>query len=161
MTLISFMIAVHYYQFQDKTLNNFSERNTLMDECSPGREVWSVSQLLFNTLTADDELTRHAIPHFKLQWTIWRPSCVRRVKFCSCTQNASYFCCFPICYSLPDNCDRFQVPLQGIFALKVLWRVISSSAVRMGRSILTAAWRVKSSWIFLSELIKLNVFWKR
>ena len=114
-----------------------------------------------NTFTADDEITRHAIPHFKLPWIKCRPSCVRRVKFRSCTQMPSYFCCFPICFSLPDNCDQFQVPLQGIFALKVLWWVISSWAVRMGRmgrSILTATWRVNSSWIFFIWIDKIGCF---
>ena len=80
------------------------------------------------------------------------------LNFIAVPKMPSYFCCFPICFSLPDNCDRFQVPLQGIFALKVLWRVISSSAVRMGRSILTAAWRVISSWIFFIWIDKIECF---
>ena len=80
------------------------------------------------------------------------------LNFVAAPKMPSYFCCFPICFSLPDNCDQFQVPLQGIFALKVLWRVISSSAVRMGRSILTAAWRVNSSWIFFIWIDKIECF---
>ena len=47
--------------------------------------------LFFNTFTADDELTRREIPHFKLPWTKWHPPCVHRVKFRSCTQNAKLF----------------------------------------------------------------------
>ena len=81
-----------------------------------------------------------------------------RLNFVAPSKMPSCFYCFPICFSLPDNCDRFQVPLQGIFGLKVLWRVISSSAVRMGRSILTAAWRVNSSWIFFIWINKTACF---
>ena len=89
----------------------------------------------------------------KLPWTIWRPSCVLRVKFRSCTQNAKLFLLLS-CFSLPDNCDQFQVPLQGIFALNVLWWVISSSAVRMGRSV----WRFNSSWNFFVWIDKIEYF---
>ena len=80
------------------------------------------------------------------------------LNFIAAPKMSSFFCWFPVCFSLPDNCDRFQVPLQGIFGLKVLWRVISSSAVRMGRSILTAAWRVNSSWIFFIWIDKIECF---
>ena len=83
--------------------------------------------------------------------------CVR-LNFVAAPKMPSYFCCFPICFSLPDNCDQFQVPLQGIFALKVLWRVISSSTFRMGRSILTAAWRVNSSWGLFIWIDKIECF---
>ena len=45
------------------------------------------------------------------------------LNFVAAPKMPSYFCCFPICFSLPDSCDRFQIPLLGIFALKVLCRV--------------------------------------
>ena len=76
------------------------------------------------------------------------------LNFVAAPKMPSYFCCFPICFSLPDNCDQFQVPLQGIFALNVLWWVISSSAVRMGRS----AWRFNSSWNFFVCIDKIEYF---
>ena len=83
------------------------------------------------------------------------------LNFVAAPKMPSYFCCFRICFSLEDNSDRFQVPLQGIFTLKVLWRVIWSSAVRMGRSILTVAWRVNSSWILSIWIDKIECFWRR
>ena len=84
------------------------------------------------------------------------------LNFIAAPKMPNYFCWFPICFSLPDNCDWFQVPLQRILALKVLWRVMLSSAVRMGRSILIATWRVDSTWIFFIWIDKKsNVFWRR
>ena len=83
------------------------------------------------------------------------------LNFVAAPKMPSYFCCFLSVLVLPDNCDRFQVPLQGIFALKVLWRVILSSAVRMGRSILTATWRINSSWILFIWIDKIECFFGR
>ena len=80
------------------------------------------------------------------------------LNFVAAPKMPSYFCCFPICFNLPENCDRFQVPWQGIFALKIIWRVISLSAVGMGRSIRAAAWRVKLSWIFYIWIDKIKCF---
>ena len=110
-----------------------------------------------NTFTADDELVMRSSTLNCREQNGVHLACAG-LNLLAAPKIPSYFCCFPICFSLPDNCDRFQVPLQGIFALKVLWRVISSSAVRMGRSILTAAWRVNSSWIFFIWINKTACF---
>ena len=38
-TLIRFMIAVHCFHIQNRTLSSFLEWSVLMDECRPRREV--------------------------------------------------------------------------------------------------------------------------
>ena len=53
--------------------------------------ILTVLSYVFNTFTADDELTRHVILHFKLTWAKWHPSCVRRVKSLSYTQDSKLF----------------------------------------------------------------------
>ena len=80
------------------------------------------------------------------------------LNFVAAPKMPCYFCCFPIWFSLPDNCDRFQVSLPGIFALKVLWWVILSSAIGMGISTLTAADELTRHGFFFIWIDKIECF---
>ena len=48
MTLLHFMIAVHCFQFQNRTMSSFSEWSLLMDKCGSWCQVWRVFHLFSN-----------------------------------------------------------------------------------------------------------------
>ena len=120
---------------------------------------WGPWVSFVNTFTVDDELTRHAILHFKLLLTIWHPSCVCRIKFHSCTQNVKFFFVAFLSHLV------WQTTVTGFkyhYKEYLLWKFYNELSHHQQSEWEDPFWllcdELTRHGFFLSKLIKSNVF---